>query len=96
MELIDDLKGCRSLIVPLFFVPMGRLKDEDWFKNAEMTKTHEELMIKCIEHDYRWVDDVIGMSFSEGWKANVIRPFYKLFVMIAKYKIRQAGINAEI
>ena len=96
MELIDDLKGCRSLIVPLFFVPMGRLKDEDWFKNAEMTKTHEELMIKCLEHDYRWVDDLIGMSFSEGWKANAIRPFYRLFVMIAKHKIRQAGINAEI
>jgi hypothetical protein len=39
---------------------------------------------------------VIGISFSEGWKANAIRPFYRLFVMIAKYKIRQAGINAEI
>jgi radical SAM superfamily enzyme YgiQ (UPF0313 family) len=25
MELLDDLKDCRSLIVPLFFVPLGRL-----------------------------------------------------------------------
>jgi radical SAM superfamily enzyme YgiQ (UPF0313 family) len=96
MELIDDLKGCRSLIVPLFFVPMGRLKDEDWFKDTKMTKVHEELMIKCIEHDYRWVDDLIGISFNEGWKAYAIRPFYKLFAAIARFKIRQAGIDAKI
>jgi len=96
MELIDDLKGCRSLIVPLFFVPMGRLKDEDWFKDTKMTKVHEELMIKCIEHDYRWVDDLISISFNEGWKAYAIRPFYKLFAAIARFKIRQAGIKAEL
>ena len=29
MELVDDLKNVRSLIVPLFFVPMGKLKNED-------------------------------------------------------------------
>jgi radical SAM superfamily enzyme YgiQ (UPF0313 family) len=96
MELIDDVKDCRSLIVPLFFVPMGRLKDEDWFKNTKMTKAHEELMVKCVEHDFRWVDDLIRMSFSEGWKSYVIRPFFKLFTGLAKYKIKQAGINAKI
>jgi radical SAM superfamily enzyme YgiQ (UPF0313 family) len=96
MELIDDVKDCRSLVVPLFFVPMGRLKDEDWFKNTKMTKIHEELMIKCVEHDFRWVDDLIGISFSEGWKSHVIRPFFRLFAGLAKYKIKQAGIKADI
>ena len=31
MDLVDDFKGMRSLIVPLFFVPLGKLKSEDWF-----------------------------------------------------------------
>nr|MDO8078303.1 radical SAM protein [Candidatus Freyarchaeota archaeon] len=35
IELIEDLKDFRSLIVPLFFVPMGKLKDEGWFKETE-------------------------------------------------------------
>jgi radical SAM superfamily enzyme YgiQ (UPF0313 family) len=96
MELIDDVKDCRSLIVPLFFVPMGRLKDEDWFKDTKMTKVHEDLMVKCVEHDFRWVDDLLRMSFSEGWKGHVIRPLFKLFAGLAKYKIKQAGIKAEI
>jgi len=96
MELLDDVKDCRSLIVPLFFVPMGRLKDGGWFKDTKMTKAHEELMVKCLEHDFRWVDDLIKISFSEGWKSHVIGPFFRLFAAIAKYKVKQAGIKARI
>jgi radical SAM superfamily enzyme YgiQ (UPF0313 family) len=95
MELVDDLKDCRSLIVPLFFVPMGRLKDEDWFKDTQMTKMHEELLVRCLQHGFHWIDELIGMSFSEGWKGNAIRPFYRLFALITKYKARQAGINIK-
>lgn len=96
MEMMDDVKACRSLIVPLFFVPMGRLKDEDWFKENEMTKIHEELLIKCIEHDFRWLNSLIDMSFAESWKALAIKPFYKLFASTAKFKIKRAGINAKL
>jgi radical SAM superfamily enzyme YgiQ (UPF0313 family) len=96
MEMMDDVKDCRSLIVPLFFVPMGRLKDEDWFKENQMTKIHEELLIKCIEHDFRWLNSLIDMSFAESWKALAIKPFYKLFASTAKFKIKRAGINAKL
>ena len=47
MEMIDDLKDCRSLIVPLFFVPLGKLKSEDWFKDTEITELHRQLLIQC-------------------------------------------------
>jgi len=96
MELIDDVKDCRSLIVPLYFVPMGRLKEEDWFMNAKVSKAQEDLMVKCLEHDFRWIDDLLKMSFSEGWKGHVIRPLFKLFAGLAKYKIKQAGVKANI
>lgn len=96
IELMDDIKDFRSLVVPLFFVPMGRLSDEDWFKKTKMTKTHEELMVKCVEHDFHWLNDLINISFSAEWKGYAIRPFFKLFAAIAKYKIKQAGINAKI
>jgi radical SAM superfamily enzyme YgiQ (UPF0313 family) len=96
MEMMDDVKDYRSLIVPLFFVPMGRLKDEDWFKESMMTKIHEELLIKCIEHDFRWLNSLIDMSFAESWKALAIKPLYKLFTSTAKFKIRRKGINAKL
>ena len=96
MELIDDLKGFRCLIVPLFFVPMGRLKHEDWFKGTQMTELHQELLIKCLQHDYYWVNKLIDLAFSEGWQAKVLEPFYKLFASIVKFKAKQSGINLTL
>ena len=93
IELMDDLKGFRSLIVPLFFVPMGRLKDRDWFKKTEMNELHRELLIKCLKHDFYWIDNLIDLSFAGKWSARLIRPFYKLFVEIVMYKAKKAGIK---
>jgi radical SAM superfamily enzyme YgiQ (UPF0313 family) len=95
LELMDDLKGFRSLIVPLFFVPMGRLKDEDWFRDAHTTKLHHELLTKCVEHDLHWLGNLISMGFSSNWRERVISPFYRFFISITKYRLRQAGINVN-
>jgi radical SAM superfamily enzyme YgiQ (UPF0313 family) len=89
MELMDDLKGFRSLIVPLFFVPLGRLKNEDWFKDASMTKLHKQLLFQCAEHDFHWLDDLIGISFRGKWYGRFLREFYRGFAGIAKRKVRQ-------
>jgi len=92
IELMDDLKGVRSLIVPLFFVPMGRLKNEEWFKETKMTKVHKELLIKCLEHDFYWVEKLIDLSFAGKWYGGIIRQFYRLFARIARQKARKAEI----
>ena len=92
IELMDDLKGIRSLIVPLFFVPMGRLKDEDWFNDAEMNSVHRELLIKCLKHDFYLIDSLIDLAFAGKRYGKLLRPFYKLFVEIIRYKAAKAGI----
>ncbi|MCS7115391.1 MAG: radical SAM protein [Nitrososphaerota archaeon] len=92
IELVESLEGIRSLIVPLFFVPLGRLKSEAWFKETQMTKLHYELLIKCLRHDFRWIGNIINLSFSGRWYAKPMRSLYSLFVNIIKYKARKAGI----
>jgi radical SAM superfamily enzyme YgiQ (UPF0313 family) len=89
IELMDDLRDIRSLIVPLFFVPMGRLKDKDWFRETRITKLHKELLIKCLEHGFYWAENLIDLSFAEKWYAGIMRPFYRLFVRIAMQKARK-------
>jgi radical SAM superfamily enzyme YgiQ (UPF0313 family) len=96
IELIDDLKDVRSLIVPLFFVPMGRLKDEEWFKETQMTKLHQELPARSLEHGIRWADELIDLPFSTEWKASLVKPFYKIFVSMAKFKARQSQIDIKV
>ena len=93
MELVDDVKDCRSLIVPLFFVPLGRLKNKDWFREAQVNKLHEELMFKCAEHSIRWVDNLLDLSFTDKGYRVALKEFYKVFAGIAKRQIRHAEIT---
>jgi hypothetical protein len=86
---VEDLKDFRSFIVPLFFVPLGRLKNEDWFKHTEMTDLHKQLLFQCTEHDFRWVDKLLEISFKGKWYGRFLREFYKSFAGIAKRKVRQ-------
>ncbi len=93
IELMDDLKGYRSLIVPLFFVPMGRLKDEDWFKDTNLTRLHEELLVKCLQHDYHWIRYLIDAAFAGNWREKVSTPFFKIFAYIVEVRAKQQGID---
>ncbi|MCW3999345.1 MAG: B12-binding domain-containing radical SAM protein [Candidatus Bathyarchaeota archaeon] len=89
MDLVDDLKEMRSLIVPLFFVPLGHLKSRDWFNKTQLGERHKQLLIQCAEHDFRWVDSLIDMSFQGKWYQSIMKEFYKGFSAIAKHKVRQ-------
>ena len=62
---------------------------------AQMTELHLELLRKCLVHDIRWLDNLIAMGFSGDWRDRVIRPFFKLFVTIAKQRIRLAGVDIK-
>ncbi len=89
MDLVDDLKDMRCLIVPLFFVPLGKLKNENWFTDTQLSELHKQLLIKCGEHDFHWVDNLLDMSFSDKWYQHITKEFYKGFTAIAKRKVRQ-------
>ena len=92
IELVDDLKDIKSLIVPLYFVPMGRLKDEDWFRCEEISGLYRELLVKCLKHDVKWVYSLIDDSFAGRWYKPFITLLYKLFVRIVEHKCKKAGI----
>jgi hypothetical protein len=89
MDLVADLKEMRSLIVPLFFVPLGKLKSENWFTETKLSNLHKQLLIQCTEHDFRWVDNLSDWSFSGKWYSYIMKDFYKGFSAIAKHKVRQ-------
>ncbi|MEM1545050.1 MAG: radical SAM protein [Candidatus Methanomethylicia archaeon] len=63
IELMDKLKKYRSLIVPMFFVPMGTLKDKNWFKILNIREAHEELLVKCFRHSIYWAEDILSKFY---------------------------------
>jgi radical SAM superfamily enzyme YgiQ (UPF0313 family) len=93
MELLEDIKDCRSLIVPLFFVPLGRLKNKDWFRETQVNKLHEELMFLCAEHSLRWVDNLLDMSFRDKGYRIPLKQAYKVFAGLIRREIRHAEVT---
>lgn len=91
IELMDDLKDFRSLIVPLLFVPMGRLKDEDFFKAEQMNELQMELLAKCLRHDLYWTKKIMGL-YLKG-KKKILQPLFSLFVKIIERKAEAIRIK---
>jgi radical SAM superfamily enzyme YgiQ (UPF0313 family) len=89
IELIDDLKDFRSLIVPLFFVPMGRLKDENWFNYEELSPSHKQLLRVCLRHDLYWIQKILDVYFKGQWRAPVFSVLFKLLARYVTYRSRK-------
>jgi radical SAM superfamily enzyme YgiQ (UPF0313 family) len=77
IELIEDLRMYKSIIVPLFFVPIGRLERARFFKMKFMTAEHWQLLALCIKHDFKWLytlmDELFLMDNIKGMKAKSLR-----------------------
>ncbi len=66
IELIEELKDYRSLIVPMFFVPLGKLGKEDWFRNINVNIAHAELLLVSSRHTIRWAKNILSSTYLEG------------------------------
>ncbi len=86
IELVDELKDFPSLIVPLFFVPMGKLTDKDWFKKEDMSETQKELLMNCLKHDVKWTREIGKFYFSKSPAHQAIKPFFSLFFKVIEWQ----------
>ena len=89
IELMDDLKDFKSLIVPLFFVPVGRLTNRDWFKYEELSRLHKDLLRVCVRHDLYWTRKILDSYFDGQWRAPIFSVLFKFLVMYVNYKGRK-------
>lgn len=65
IELVENLENYPSIIIPLFFVPLGILKEKKAFDKNKMTEAQKDLFIVCSKHTTKW-----GRKFS-GWSGNL-------------------------
>ncbi|MEM2192109.1 MAG: radical SAM protein, partial [Candidatus Hadarchaeales archaeon] len=71
IELLDRIKNYTSLIVPLFFVPIGGLKSERFFGVKDMRPDHWQLIAACLRHDFKWIDKLADDYFRRSWTKRV-------------------------
>lgn len=86
IELVKELRPYKSLIVPMFFVPLGYLKDKDWFRLEMVKDYHKELFITCFEHNIYWVKKIVKEDL-KGIKYFVLRFLVDVLVEYMKNAI---------
>jgi len=84
IELVDNLRPYRSILVPMFFVPMGYFKNKDWFTRIKLNEAHIELYRKVFWHDVYWAEDIINNFYMKGPLYYPVKLTLKLFLRIAK------------
>jgi radical SAM superfamily enzyme YgiQ (UPF0313 family) len=82
LELIDELKGSKQWLFPLFFSPMSpsSLEREKGFTVDDMTEAHWELLIKCYEHDIKYTKEIINKVIVPGGGVLNAKRFVRTFI----------------
>ncbi len=67
IELVDDLKGTTSLLVPMNFVSMegAVLAEEKTFRVEDMSSEHWQLFGECFDHDLKVGQELKEMYFDD-------------------------------
>ncbi|WP_048061647.1 B12-binding domain-containing radical SAM protein [Hyperthermus butylicus] len=88
-EGLDRLRPYRSLIVPMFFVPMGVFKNRDWFQRKLLKPEHLEVMLKTLEHSLYWAEEMISKLYLRGVEYIPLKLGLKAVIAYIKWKTRR-------
>ncbi|RLG88281.1 MAG: radical SAM protein, partial [Thermoprotei archaeon] len=78
---IERLKPYRSLIVPMFFVPMGGLKGRrDVIAKVKVTKEHVEALKAALYHTVFWAKDIMEKFYIRERRYFIVRALLNYFV----------------
>jgi radical SAM superfamily enzyme YgiQ (UPF0313 family) len=88
-DLVRDLRPYKSLIVPLFFVPLGEMKEDGFFRAEAMLPEHWILLGECIEHDFLWAPDLMEELFSQDKLSATKAAGFKLANWYMQRKVRK-------
>jgi radical SAM superfamily enzyme YgiQ (UPF0313 family) len=87
VELLERLRQYRSIIVPMIFVPMGRLKGErDVIARVRIRREHVDAMRVALEHSLTWAERIMGEFYLKGWRHAPLRILLKYFVRVVRWK----------
>ena len=81
IDLLDELSQYKSIIIPLFFVPIGNLKEKGFFNKYKCTSEHWELLAMSFKHSLKWSYKIVeeepdGKLFCYRMKCGKIVAFY--------------------
>jgi len=89
IELIERLRPYRSLIVPLFYVPMSHVKAEKtgWLDKMNLYPEHIDLLKVVARHSIFWARDIVNKFYFKGLRYSPIRLLTNYFINYVEKKL---------
>lgn len=94
-ELVEKLRPYRSLIVPMFFVPMGAFKNMEWFRKNMVRPEHVELLKATLRHSAYWARDIVDRFYLKGTRYFLVRAAIKWIIGYIERKAEEAARAVE-
>jgi radical SAM superfamily enzyme YgiQ (UPF0313 family) len=89
LDLIRDLRPYKSLIVPLFFVPLGEMREDEFFRSEAMLPEHWVLLAECIEHDFHWAQVLMDELFTQGKMSRPKAAGFRLVKWVFQFRMKK-------
>ncbi|BDR92155.1 B12-binding domain-containing radical SAM protein [Vulcanisaeta souniana] len=90
IELLDRIRPYRSLVVPMFYVPMNHIRAEKdgWIIKYNLMPEHIELMKKMFEHSIYWAKDIVNHFYLRGPQYWPVRAAVNYFINYVEGRVR--------
>ena len=85
VKLLERLRDYPSLIVPMYFVPMGVLKDKRALLSFSIKPEHVEVMWRCLEHSLYWAPKLADRYLAGN---PLVRLAIRMFLKFVSWKKR--------
>lgn len=93
IDLFDELWDFKAILVPMFFVPLGHLKQKDWFRRDMVTDRQKELLSRALTHGLRQSRNIMKDFFEEkGRMASLYRAGFNGFVEFLTFIAKEKGL----
>ncbi|MEM4717697.1 MAG: radical SAM protein, partial [Desulfurococcaceae archaeon] len=94
VELIERLKPYRSIIVPMFFVPMGVFKKNKWFLRDHITQEHIMALKVMYDHTIYWAENIMRFYMRNPMYLP-IKFLLKYFIKFVKRRVDKYIVKLE-
>ncbi len=96
IQVIEEMRNLRCVIVPLFFVPWAKLKGEGWYELEQVTEIQMELLKKCLAHDIYWIKHFAREYLKGLWYGPAMLPFFWAAIKQVEHMARKKGVYEPV
>ncbi|MEZ0319801.1 MAG: radical SAM protein [Pyrobaculum sp.] len=89
IELIERLRPYRSLIVPLFYVPMSHVRSDKagWIDKLNLYPEHVDLLKTVARHSIYWAKDIVNKYYLKGAHYVPLKPLISYFISYVEKRL---------